>query len=101
MQKVGETLWDVYKLTSANLLPGFETGYSIVAATRKKWSSGGDCVGLFTGAVSQPRLLRSIELFREWEAAWEWLLKGGNARPIRVPSPLSERPILQADAVHL
>ncbi|MFN8185439.1 MAG: hypothetical protein U0R69_00015 [Gaiellales bacterium] len=90
-QKVDETLWDVYKLVAAAQLSGFEGGYAAVAATEKTWASSGDCVALFGSPVGQACGWDSASLFEDWRRAWSDLLRGGSARPTRVPRRITVR----------
>lgn len=96
VEKVNETLWDVYKLVAAAGAPGFEAGYAVVAATSKMWDSAGDCVALFAPPIGIERELESRTLFDEWRAAWAWLLQGGSARPTRVPGRIAVQLVAEA-----
>jgi hypothetical protein len=41
-------------------------------------------------------VLSSAALFEEWRAAWAWLLRGGSARPTRVPGRISVTLVAEA-----
>lgn len=85
--KVGDVnwcLWDMWKMVSARQLPGVEDAYLVVAAPRRHWKSGADCVDLFPAKPSTPRRWDSLEMTQLWHNAWQELLLGGSGRPSRV-----------------
>jgi len=57
----------------------------VAAAPQRCWDSERDCVALFPSQLQPATRWSSGQLFERWRGAWEWLLKGGTARPLRVP----------------
>jgi hypothetical protein len=93
VEKVEETLWDVYKLVAAAQFPGFEAGYAVVAARTEAWSGAG---ALLARPLGEPHALSSATLLDEGRAAWGRLLQGGSARPTRVPGRISVTLVAEA-----
>lgn len=94
---VDETLWDLFKVVAAQSEEAIQGGYLSVAATVLKWRSDHDCVKLFDPS-QVTAVWDSVRLFERWSAAWENLLEGGSARPLRIPSQVETR-FLAAAAV--
>jgi hypothetical protein len=84
---IGQTLWDLFKLTSIPEINGAIAGYLVVAAPRKAWERGGDCVGLYEPGA-EPKQWDTEKCFIEWSKAWSDLTgpRGGAARPLSCPS---------------
>ncbi len=90
IEGVEETLWDLFKVIAAQSEEAIHRGYLAVAAKETTWNSPRDCVDLFR-ASDDPRVWASADLFREWSCAWKYLLRGGRARPLRIPSQVETR----------
>jgi hypothetical protein len=96
---VDQTLWDIYKMVSATMLPTVEAAYVAIAARQSVWASSGDCVELFdvepredTGGYD-PDEWYSRFLFAHHHRAWKDLLAGGSGRPVRVPDQITIHPL--------
>lgn len=84
--ELGWTLWDIYKLAAARIEYGVEA-YAIVGAPLTYWADDDvDCSALYCDGVWDSR-----QLFARYARAWKDLLRGGKARPIRVPASISTR----------
>ncbi len=90
-KELGWTLWDLYKMVSATFRRDTEACYLVVGAPQATWQSGKH----FSAAFST-NLWDSQQLFIDYEADWRRLLKGGTARPTKVPSRVATT--LVADA---
>jgi hypothetical protein len=91
IDKVGWTLWDIYKMVDATYLPTVEAAYCVVAAAPKVWASKADCVELYQLQSEGPSTTEwySRFLFDEYRASWLELLYGGGGRPTRVPERIA------------
>lgn len=93
---VDQTLWDLFKLASAQAWPWILRGYLVVAATESRWASGRDCCALFT-AEPEVQVWKSKDLIERWSEAWRFLLgPNGHGRPTQVPDRLATRFIAQS-----
>ncbi len=86
---VQHTLWDLLKLASATQLRGVEAAYLLVAASMRCWDSRKACVAFFPASPTPPTRWATRELFSTYEHAWRDLLKGGSARPTRLPQTIT------------
>lgn len=84
LDDVDQTLWDIYKMASASRIGSVSGAYVVAAAPEKTWWRPLDCVELFLLESSDEWY--SEFLFDEYRKAWAHLLKGGTARPTRVPT---------------
>jgi hypothetical protein len=84
---VDQTLWDLFKLTSALREGRALAGYLVVAAPADCWAGERDCVDLFAESPTH-RTWDSRRMLTGWKRAWADLLKGGTARPTRLPEQL-------------
>jgi hypothetical protein len=85
------TLWDIYKMVSATLLPTVDAAYVVVAAQPVAWESSRDCAELFRPEPefeSKEVEWYSSFLFSEYRRAWRDLLGGGRGRLLRVPNEI-------------
>lgn len=89
LDDVDQTLWDIYKMASASRVGSVSGAYVVAAAPQKTWSRPLDCVALFLPESSDE--WHSEFLFDEYRKAWVRLLKGGVARPTRVPTRIRLR----------
>lgn len=84
---IDQTLWDIYKMASARRLSSVAASYVVAAASIRTWTSELDCVGLFSRERADADWYSEF-LFEKYRRAWVHLLKGGAARPIRVPEQI-------------
>jgi hypothetical protein len=89
LDDVDQTLWDIYKMASASRIRSVSGAYVVAAAPEKTWSRPLDCVDLYLAESSDE--WPSEFLFGKYRKAWAHLLKGGTARPTRVPTQLRLR----------
>lgn len=94
LDDVDQTLWDIYKMASASRIESVSGAYVVAAAPEKTWSRRLDCVELFHPENAEKWF--SEFLFDEYRKAWARLLKGGTARPTRVPTQIRFRWITAA-----
>lgn len=95
---VGDTLWDLFKLASAQRQDWIERAYLAVAATARQWEGTGDCVALFA-PEPEVRMWETRELIADYGKAWASLLgpRGGAAKPIQLPAKLRTRFIARGE----
>jgi hypothetical protein len=91
-------LWDLFKLANVFEIGSVEAAFLIVAARRSVWSSQRDCVALLSGQPGSCLRWDSRLMLRDWEKAWQGLLKGGPARPTHLPAAI-EVEVIAADPV--
>lgn len=85
--ELGWTLWDIFKLVAAKVQYRTPACYAVVGAPRRYWQDSTiDCAALYFDGVWE-----SAELFDRYRRAWIDLLRGGSARPTRVPSSIETR----------
>jgi hypothetical protein len=84
--ELGWTLLDIYKLAAGRLEYGVKA-YAIVGAPMSYWiDENVDCSALYCDSSWESR-----QIFRRYGRAWADLLKGGSARPHRVPASITTR----------
>lgn len=89
---VGHTLWDLLKVACTLDLPDVSRAYLVVAARPRDWR--GDCGAIFDpGSAVWP----TRDLLARWPRSWERLLRGGRARPRRVPARLRVERVASCD----
>jgi len=83
---VGQSLWDLFKLTSVPEIKGAVAGYLLAAAESLKWQRGGECFALFDPR-NRPKRWETERLFTEWSEEWADLTgsRGGSARLTSCP----------------
>jgi hypothetical protein len=95
LDDVDQSLWDLFKVASALDAAPVQAAYLIVAAPTATWAGELDMVELFN-AGAEAEEWYSRFLFDAHRHAWERLLTGGRARPLRVPRVLFITPIATA-----
>jgi hypothetical protein len=91
--KTEESLWDVYKMIALGTTSGVEATYVIIPATARRWLKPERCTQVFADHIV---VLDSRKLFEDERPSWEWLLTGGQARPVRVPAQIRIMPVERA-----
>ncbi|MDP9226042.1 MAG: hypothetical protein M3P18_19830 [Actinomycetota bacterium] len=100
VNKLWETLWDVFKVSLASSLESVEGAYVIAGAPSTLWGKPADCAELFAGGVWSTRRLIS-----RYNTNWSWLLRqGSKSQPIRMPEliqtePIANEPLQLSDSV--
>lgn len=90
---IQDQLWDLFKLLAA-AEPG-DCTLLLAAAMRAQFEGRGQCAPLYRG--DEWHEWESRRMFSEWERAWRRLLKGGSARPHRVPERVRTRLLARAE----
>jgi hypothetical protein len=79
--KLGETLWDAFKISLASGLDGTHAGYVIAGTPVELWDKPADCAELFANETWSTR-----ELISRYTTNWSWLLaEGSKSQPARLP----------------
>ena len=91
VDEVDETLWDLYKLASAQLWPRVRDGYLAVACVAGYRGSDRPCAALFA-EKPEVQVWQTRELICRYEAAWDRLLgPNGSAKPFELPETIATR----------
>jgi hypothetical protein len=93
---VEHVLWDLLKLLCVE--PPLSAGYLLVAASARKFGSGGAYTPLFES--SDMKQWSSVELITRWPKAFADLLEGGPGRPRKVPA-VAESKLIAAEPMKL
>jgi hypothetical protein len=86
LDDVDQTLWDVFKVANSLDYSTIEAAYVIAAAPEAVWHSNLEMVDLFRAESDNEWYSRF--LLERYHKAWSALLRGGRARPWKVPRTL-------------
>jgi hypothetical protein len=96
IDKLWETLWDVFKVSLAIGIEGTEGAYVVAGAPTTLWGKSADCVELFADGVWSAR-----ELISHYSTNWSWLLgEGSKSQPVRLPA-LIQTELVANEPLHL
>jgi hypothetical protein len=90
------TLWDVFKLVNTFALPSVDAAFLVVAAAEHTWASDRPYVAFFDPPPGAALRWRTRDTIEWWPSAWNELLAGGPARPVKVPAQIEIEAIARA-----
>jgi hypothetical protein len=96
VEDVKWVLWDLFKVVNTHEIPTVDAAFLIVAAREEEWRSSHAYVALFEPPPLACLRWDSAQLISAWPEAWTRLLKGGTARPLRVPDAIEVISIARA-----